>query len=181
MPPRRLWFRLLTLVLLAIPSLVWPLDPAPAADHTSAFCTVETVFELSPGLLWTTPSKGQFQAGPDPIDCRGTVNGKQLSSAPGTVELSGSYTEGTCTEASGDGIVRAVLRTTDGAVRVAGTFQWQAVGAAATARGAVEDSSFQAAGNFRPDPEHFEEDCFNRRLQHVIFRGQAALGEPQLP
>lgn len=181
--------RQLVVVLLA--SAVWLLPQAErsrAALATAASCTFEAHETGSPGLSLATPTRGDnVTTPPGVIHCTGVVAGRALAPAPGRIFYTATYGTGaltkergdTCLLGSGDGRMHLSLPTLSGEpVALEGPFDWEAVGPTAVLRGRVGDVRVEMALQFRPDPDHPEEDCVRQPLRHFITTGQGTLGGP---
>ncbi|HYH49909.1 MAG TPA: hypothetical protein VEG38_10225 [Acidimicrobiia bacterium] len=130
------------------------IGPVPArAQAASAVCSFN--FDdgiIKPGLRSTARVSADWQAGPAPIFCAGTVDGRRIS-GPGVIFEYGTL-DGTCGQGTGMGWQIVTLPTEKGPIRIenAAPFSWTGPG------GTLEGPRMH--GTFQLWPT--EGDCFTR-------------------
>jgi hypothetical protein len=138
------------------------------AEQATAVCTFS--FDngsLSPGLS-SASAPGYWHAGPGPIDCTGSVNGRQVTGT-GVIVESGSL-EGSCARGSGSGTQSITLPTSGGDVHFTQPimFRWAGAG------GPFEGPRLSGMFEFRPT----KGDCVTEPLTGYAQVTQGALRNP---
>jgi hypothetical protein len=154
-------------------------------SNTAAVCSFEVHEVASPGFS-SAPGGGVSRTDPPGvITCVGVIEGRRLSGHSGTIFY--EYHLGTampaqamggdsCVVFSGLADTTVTLPTADGGdIRLVGILE-----AAGTAAGGVgRITAGKAAGNFvlefRAEPDHLDEDCVTKPIQHFITTGQGTL------
>ena len=157
-------------VVLALMALSLPLTgrALAVAEPATAVCTF--TFDngsLSPGLS-PTPAPGYWRAGPGPIDCTGSLNGRQVTGT-GIIVESGSL-EGNCAGGSGSGTQSITIPTAGGDVHFTQpiSFRWMGAG------GPFEGPRLSGTFEFRPT----HGDCVREPLTGYAQVTQAVLRNP---
>lgn len=112
------------------------LTPPPAS--AAAFCSVDQVIAISPGLS-LTPTAATYTTGEKPgkASCTGDVSGKAIT-GPGTLTNNGQFDAGaTCATGRGSAIATFTLPTADGPVVLRNPFTFSYVGILAPFSGPV--------------------------------------------
>ena len=155
-------------------------------SNTAAVCTFEAHEVASPGFS-SAPGGGVSRTDPPGvITCVGVIEGRRLSGDSGTIFY--EYHFGTALPAQAMGGDSCILfsglaeNTTvtlpmaeGGDIRLVGVLE-----AAGTAAGGVgRIAAGNAVGNFvlefRSEPDHLDEDCVTKPIQHFITTGQGTL------
>ena len=149
---------------------------AGADDQSAAICTWTGQATFSPGLTFT-PQRGtlQFQGRSGSIDCRGTVQGAEVT-GPGTLGLQGEYGRGPIAEAFGGGacheggarfVFAITIPTKRGPVELSTTADAEHIGPI----GEYQGRSF--SGNLRFSPA--KGDCLNSPATELVVNGTGVL------
>lgn len=155
-------------------------------SNTAAVCRFEVHEVASPGFS-SAPGGGVSRTDPPGvITCVGVIEGRRLSGVPGTIFY--EYHFGTAMPAKAMGgdsciVFSGLAENTTVTLPMADGSDMRLVGileAAGTAAGGVgRIAAGNAVGNFglefRGEPDHLEEDCVTKPIQHFITTGQGTL------
>jgi len=149
------------------------------AGDTRAVCRFETHETTTEGGNWVTPGHARNETlQPGTIDCLGTVAGRQLAEHSGTISywyIGGTQPPGStvggenCVAWGGHGELTVSLPLADGSLMtLVGKFTARGLGMAGLTLGRLGNTEFVALAEFRPEPDHLDEDCVRKPLNHFI-------------
>jgi hypothetical protein len=151
---------------------------------TAAVCVFESPVQITPALAAAEVVEGTFEGGPAPLLCAGTYEGVLLTGT-GSGRFTGTFRSGrpgaslpagTCLFVSGAAAISGTLDAAHGpSIPLEAALTWLSVGPLAVGGGTAGSALVEAAGQFRPDPNHPGETCFVSPLSHAVLTGQAVL------